>query len=263
MFNLNKLFVTGVWLEYLIRCRHFSLYYRKEGYLRDTLVDLSNNLIELGIGLNIKEEIDETIIEFDTKYPINEEEDESKKSDDIKKEDRLEVSIKAKKWHYIIKEDVANINVIEMKLLSGLDVKELTKLANKEPSLFFTQEVWNKLSDIEKNDFSDAAKCLLLNTATPSVMVVLRGAEASLRLLYEEKTRLNPENKTWRQLTKELNDKSKEYSLDQRFINFLDAFGDSKRNLAQHPNKIYTIREAVAIFMQVIGLVEEIYLELE
>ncbi len=118
------------------------------------------------------------------------------------------------------------------------------------------------MTDIEKNDLSDAAKCLLLGTATPSVMVALRGAEASIRNFYHNKTKMEPCEKTWRQLTQELKEKAKDLSIKDTFIGYLDYIGDAKRNFAQHPNKIYSLREAVMIFMQVASLIEDIYLQI-
>jgi uncharacterized membrane protein len=119
-----------------------------------------------------------------------------------------------------------------------------------------------KLTDIEKSDFSDAAKCLLLGTATPSVMVALRGAEASVRNYYQCKAQTDPGDKAWRQLTTELKNKATNLGIEDTFIGYLDYIGKAKRNFAQHPNKIYSLREAVIIFMQVVGLVEDIYLQI-
>ena len=90
-------------------------------------------------------------------------------------------------------------------------------------------------------------------------MVVLRGAESAIRNFYQRKTNSDPENKTWRQLTTELKQKSKELDIDDSFIGYLDYYGSAKRNFAQHPNKIYDLKEAVIIFMQTIGLLGDIY----
>ena len=115
---------------------------------------------------------------------------------------------------------------------------------------------------IEKNDYADSAKCMLVGIPTPSVMVSLRGAEATLREYYKRKTQKDPKKLTWRQITKELKDNSKQWGLEENFIGFLDYIGDAKRNFAQHPNKIFSIREASIIFMQIIALVEDVYTKL-
>lgn len=150
----------------------------------------------------------------------------------------------------------------ETQVETGLNPIELKKVAEQKPSEFITSEIWEKMSEIEKSDISDAAKCLLMGTATPSVMVALRGAEASLRTYYSRKTGINPSEKTWRQLTKELKEKAGNLGLKDAFIGYLDYIGDTKRNFAQHPNMIYSLREAVMIFMQVLTFVEDIYREI-
>lgn len=57
---------------------------------------------------------------------------------------------------------------------SGLNSGELLKLASKEPNEFIKKEHWEKMTEIEKSDFSDAARCLLLGSSTPSVMVAYK-----------------------------------------------------------------------------------------
>ena len=42
-------------------------------------------------------------------------------------------------------------------------------------------------------------------------------------------------------------DKSKTLGIDNTFIAFLDYFGNAKRNFAQHPNKMYALKEAVKL----------------
>ena len=178
---------------------------------------------------------------------------------DIDKDDAKELSASTREWDVVITKELKEKHVIEMELESGLNPNELLKLANKHPSEFIAEGIWKKLTDIEKSDFSDAARCLLLGTATPSVMVGLRGAEASIRNYYHRKTNEEPGNKTWRQLTNELKTRTTELGIDDTFIGYLDYIGATKRNFAQHPHKVYSLREAVIVFMQVVGLIEDVY----
>ena len=121
--------------------------------------------------------------------------------------------------------------------------------------LTFTADNFQCVRLLSRRDFD----CLLFGNATPSVMVALRGAEASLRIYYEKITGNDPGKKTWRTLTKELSDNAQSLSIDEIFIGYLDYIGAAIRNFAQHPNKIYSLREAVMIFMQVMAVVEDIY----
>lgn len=162
-------------------------------------------------------------------------------------------------WRDKIIQGLSHKPLIEVKLQSGLNPNELRKVAEQSPSEFIAKSTWDKLSDIEKSDLSDAAKCLLLGTATPSVMVALRGAEACIGKFYHSKTKMEPGEKTWRQLTSDLKTQAKALNIRESFIGHLDYIGDAKRNFAQHPNKVYSLREAVIIFMQVVGMIEDVY----
>lgn len=188
----------------------------------------------------------------------------SKYEDDVKidKDDANELVVSSQEWDAVIIKKLEEKHAMEIELQSGLNPNELLKLADKQPSEFVPEEVWKKLTDIEKSDFSDAARCLLLGTATPSVMVALRGAEASIRNYYECKTKETPGKKTWRQLTNKLKNQAQALGIEDTFIGYLDYIGEAKRNFAQHPNKVYSLREAVVVFMQVIGFIEDVYAQI-
>jgi len=146
----------------------------------------------------------------------------------------------------------------------GLEEKELQKLANKQRS-FFSSETWANMSLIEKSDFADAAKCLLAELPTPAVMVALRGAEASVRSLYTLTTGKKPTNKdTWvgmtTKLKKRINIEDRhERTIEENFISSIAYCGNSKRNPALHPNKIYSMDDAVDFFFHIVSLVSTIY----
>ncbi len=99
----------------------------------------------------------------------------------------------------------------------------------------------------------------MFDSGTPSTMVALRGGEAAIRQYYQSSTGLVAGNKTWRQITHELKKDASKYGISDTFISFLDYLGEAKRNFAQHPNKIYSIREAAVIFMQIVAMIEDIY----
>lgn len=165
-------------------------------------------------------------------------------------------------WTAIIAQEIAKIPLIAIETQKGLDPNELRKVSEKQPSEFFTPETWNRLSKLEASDLSDAAKCLLVGTATPAVMVVLRAGEASLRRYYEHETGSQSGSRTWRQLTMDLQQRREELEIEESFIGYLDYYGEAKRNIAQHPNRIYSLREATMIFMQVAAMIEDIYLQI-
>ena len=206
---------------------------------------------------NIGENIIDDILKWIDIFNKNYDDEERIKNEDAKK---LRESVNI--WREEIRKELDTKPLYKIELKSGLDINEVSKLANNKPSEFIPEQIWKKLTEIEKSDYSDAAKCLILDTATPSVMVALRGAEASLGNYYRHKTQNDPGKKTWRTLTKELKENAEALGIQETFIGFLDYIGDAKRNFAQHPNKIYTLREAVVIFMQVIAMVEDIYTQM-
>ena len=229
-------------------------YVKKEGYVLTAIREAYRFIKNEKLAVDMLDAISELIDKLDKDYP---EEDAR-----IEEEDAEAVAAVFDGLRDKLREELDNLHVMTVELQSGLNPNELRKVADKSPSELISSEIWERLSDIEKSDFSDAARCLLLGTATPSVMVALRGAEASIRNYYRSKTQSGPGDKTWRQLTKELKDKAANLGIEDTFIGYLDYIGDAKRNFAQHPNKIYTLREAVIIFMQVVGLVEDIYAQI-
>ena len=252
--NLQSVFKLGLLCQYIRYMEYFSPRIRGERRLLDGLTELHRFLESEEIAKGIVKEMSDWIQKLDKKYPDP--------AMEITKQDMSDMKEACDKWRVEILSGLDKVHVLRIELQTGLNPDELRKVADKLPSEFITSETWKKLTDIEKSDFSDAAECLLLGTATPSVMVALRGAEASIRNYYRCKTKNEPGNKTWRQLTKELKNKATDLSIEDTFIGYLDYIGDAKRNFAQHPNKIYSLREAVIIFMQVVGLVEDIYAQI-
>lgn len=251
--DLDNIYRLGLWIQRFRDSINVLPRVKGEGYLINGLAYINTILEKNQIGQDCLEEISRVREKLDSKY------DEKSMID---KNDAQQLFYYSTKWNERLHRDLITKHVVETELESGLNPDELFKLASKKSSEFIQGRVWKKLTEIEKSDFSDAARCLLLGTATPSVMVALRGAEASIRNYYRCKTKEEPGDKTWRQLTRELKSKAAELKIKDTFIGYLDYIGDAKRNFAQHPNKIYSLREAVIVFMQVVGLVEDIYAQI-
>lgn len=252
--DLLDVYELGMILQYARLMRHFCPVVQGENQLLEGLRQIHDLLEREGIAKNVLGNMADWIEKLHKDYP--------NEKMMIEKKDALAINDAVETWKQEIKKDLLNIHVLRVELQSGLNPDELRKLADKLPSEFVLLETWKKLTDIEKNDFSDAARCLLLGTATPSVMVALRGAEASIRNYYRCKTKTDPQTRTWRQITTELKGKAKDLGIEGTFIGYLDYIGDAKRNFAQHPNKIYSLREAVIMFMQIVGLIEDIYTQI-
>ena len=254
--DLLAVFNLGVYTNYLRLLHVFATnpYVRKEDYVLDNLKRVHGLLEDEKLGMDVIDDVSKWINKLDKGYP----EEEMR----VSEQDATKLGKAVEKWRDKIRRELRDAPILRIELQSGLNPDELRKVADKLPSEFISAEIWEKLTEIEKSDFSDAARCLLLGTATPSVMVALRGAEASIRNYYHHKTQSDPGKKTWRQLTQELKGKAKTLGIEDTFVGYLDYIGDAKRNFAQHPNKIYSLRGAVIIFMQVVGLIEDIYAQL-
>jgi len=261
MIKLVAIAAMGTMIECLRLQPYLQSYYRGENGIQMILNQLIYFFEQSESGSNIIPYIKSFMEELDKKYPESEVSNINGEKDIVRisMDDAVKISKEAEIWKVLMIEELISKKIIEMTLESGLNVDELYKLANGEPSFFFAENIWHVFSDIEISDFSDAARCLLLGSATPSCIIALRGAEASIRKFYRTKTGTEPKSKTWRQLTRELGRRADELGLDERFISYLDLFGDAKRNQAAHPNKIYSLREAVLIFIQIVSLVDEIY----
>lgn len=151
-----------------------------------------------------------------------------------------------------------NQKTSERKLVkTGLDPEELVKLVNKNPCTFFPENIWKKMTDIEKSDFSDASKCLLSGIATPTVMVTLRAAEAVIKNYYESATGKKARKMKLEEVIDNLVPIAAK-SGEKKIGGYLHYIRD-KRNEAQHPNKVFSFEEAVQTFFQVIGMVSAVY----
>lgn len=247
---IDNVYRLGLWIQRFRDSR--NILPTVKGGKGDVLYGLNlvqRTLVENNIGSQSKVEIPEWTKMLELKY-----------KDDvaIEKEDARKLVVDSAGWNKEIHADLIKKYVMEISE-SVLSPKELIKLANGEPSEFIKEELYAKFTDIEKSDFADAAKCLLLGSATPSVMVMFRGAEACIREFYIKKIGSDPGKKSWRWFTRELKREAQSLEIDKTFIEYLDYIGKEKRNFAQHPNKVYSVREAAAVLMQVISLVEDVY----
>jgi len=112
-----------------------------------------------------------------------------------------------------------------------------------------------KLSPTTKSDLEDAMKCLKCGIATPAAMISLRAAEDVVRKYYERKF----DEKSGRTGLKEILDKLMERSdVDKILMDYLHYIR-SKRNEAEHPEKIFRQEEAEEMFIMVTSAIKEIY----
>lgn len=112
-----------------------------------------------------------------------------------------------------------------------------------------------KLSDTTKNDLKDAMKCLRCGIATPAAMISLRAAEDVVRKYYELKFQEKPARIGLKDVLDKLMERS---DVDKTLMNYLHYIR-TKRNEAEHPEKIFPQEEAEEMFITVTNAIKEIY----
>lgn len=253
--ELASILSLGYRLQYLKRAQTLRPSVKGEGYLLENAKLIEGFAEELNINGPIKTQIKQIINKLD-KY---EEKDEEGNNIKVTDADAQFLQDKATTLYELISselQDILNFQVIEE---CCLDKSNLIKLMNKEKCVFFDEEIWNRFTEIGKSDFSDAAKCLLIGAATPATMITMRATEEILKDYYLHKTGQDPGKKAWGTLTGELR---KMQGIDSILIGHLDYLRTARRNIAQHPNRTFTQREAERIFMEIIPTVYSIFLDM-
>jgi len=165
----------------------------------------------------------------------------------VKHEDVVILKERLKIWSDRISTDLNERKVIEVFTDGILNPKHLMIGGIS----FFREEIWNELSDISKNDLNDACHCLLTQSWTPAVMISLRAAEDSVRILYKTVTGKDVKKKSLYNIIEEL---KKEEQANKILLNYLD-YVRSIRNRAEHPDEIFSQYEADRVFLQVVDMI--------
>lgn len=123
---------------------------------------------------------------------------------------------------------------------------------------FIGYEIVNKLSPVAKSDLEDAIKCIIYGIATPAAMVSLRASEDAVRKYYEFKTGKSAGVLGWKDI---LNQLLQRIDVNKTLMGHLDYIRE-KRNEAEHPEKLFSQKEAENTFLEVINAMGEIYKEM-
>src|SRR5712692_3802367 len=123
---------------------------------------------------------------------------------------------------------------------------QVTKLLNAVAELF-APNVFEKLPDVAKYDFSEAGKCTAFERSTGAASHLLRGTEATLREFYSrivKRERVNP--LLWGPMVEGL--RRRRTPPPRVLLDNLDNIRHNFRNPTQHPEKIYDIQEVQDLF---------------
>lgn len=181
-----------------------------------------------------------------------------KKGQEISKKDGKELSEDAEIWKALIYKELCARPCIEFQK-GALNQKALVDIAEGKQSDIFEKKVWNELPTIARHDFSDSARCLLVGAATPATMVGLRGIEAVIREYYALRTGKSAEKEDLFAIIKALEQKPQ---INKKLLGYIDYIRAEKRNMAQHPNNVFTQREAERTFMEIVSATHDIYADI-
>ncbi len=162
---------------------------------------------------------------------------------------------------------VERIRGVFLKELEGRQFLEISPsgllnyslLLQKGLSTLFTSEgIEEKLSDIIRNDLNEAVRALAYDIPTASAMISLRAVEGAIRELYKalkgQECRL-----AWKDALSEVENELKNRCLESKSLEgYLDHFRNV-RNEAEHPDRVFTRKEAEHILVHSAYAIEEIY----
>lgn len=253
--DLFDAFVLGGDVEYLKNAEVIMPTAKERGpgrelSLMDVLRRIRRNLTEFGINETMARLVEEWITKLRREYRAGQE---------IEQKDSEALGEDADTLEALLERALLDRPVIEFTRRGALNQRALIATSRGDSSSIFDEKIWDGLPIIAKSDFADAAKCLLFEASTPAAMIALRGMEGVIRGYYEFSIGRECGKKSLGSITKEL--RSLPYA-NTKLLDYIDYLRSEKRNLAQHPDKVFTQREAERIFMEIISAVYDIHSEI-
>lgn len=248
---LYDAYYLGTSIEYIKHLKDFDDVIvksrkKKDAPVLDVLRGIANDLEENEMNPLIQMDFDHWITKLRREY---------KSGENIKEADAKELTIEAHKFDDMIADDLLGRNIIELEEAAVLNTQALLETSEGKRSSIFETKTWKKLPSIAKSDFSDAAKCLLVKASTPATMVGLRGFEAVMREYYCFRTKNECGKKNLGDILRELR---KLPDANEKLLGYIDYLRSERRNLAQHPDKQFSQKEAEGIFSEIINAVKAI-----
>lgn len=110
------------------------------------------------------------------------------------------------------------------------------------PSALFATNVFNKLPELSKYDFSEACKCVAFNLPTAAAFHLMRGTEGVLRFYYSSIIKRNKLKRLmWGDIVNDLRKRRNPPS--KTLLDSLDNIRVNFRNPTQHPEAKYDLDE--------------------
>ena len=138
----------------------------------------------------------------------------------------------------------------------------MTEYLLEKPEMLLKNEVFGKLTDMAKFDFTSACRCISYGEATASAFHILRATEDTLKQYYfKYKKTKRLAKPMWGPMTAELRAK-KTNRPNETVLSSLDVVRVSYRNPTQHPDIKYDIESAQDLLGVCIDLLNKMAVEL-
>lgn len=227
-----------------------SIEKRGKFYILGSMIELSNILWEYGLCQREAEILDDLIDEFEEYYtnennPIQ-----------ITEYHAKELSNLIERIRGVFLKELEGKHFLEISPSGLLNYSSL--LQDGLSALFTTEGLEEKLSDIIRNDLNEAVRALAYDIPTASAMISLRAVEGAIRELYKalkgQECRM-----AWKDALNEVERELKARELESKSLEgYLDHFRNV-RNEAEHPDRVFTRKEAEHILVHSAYAIEEIY----
>ena len=225
---------------------------------------LKNKLENLEIQEGAIKEIEKFILNGDEAVDIlkqkKDNEEELSKKDIEKLNKRLKQLLKGVSenlikripiWEDRIINELIKIKVVKLSTDTILNPEKLSLGAES----FFDIKIWNKMSNLEKDDLDDGCRCISLQAWTPAGMITMRVIESVLRNYYQKQTSSDPTGKMWGQMLMDLKSIS---SANQKLAGYFEYLKDI-RNALQHPEARLLQFESEDVFHHAIHILNTFY----
>ena len=154
-------------------------------------------------------------------------------------------------WEDRIINELIKTKVVKLSTDTNLNPEKLSLGAK----LFFDIKIWNKMSNLEKDDLEDGCRCISLQAWTPAGMITMRVIESVLRNYYQNQTSNDPTGKMWGIMLDHLKSIS---SANQKLVGYFDYLKDI-RNTLQHPDARLSQFESEEVFSHAIHILNTFY----
>ncbi len=154
-------------------------------------------------------------------------------------------------WEDRIINELIKIKVVKLSTDTILNPEKLSLGAES----FFDIKMWNKMSNLEKDDLDDGCRCISLQAWTPAAMITMRVIESVLRNYYQKQTSSDPTGKMWGQM---LTDLKSIPSANQKLVGYFEYLKDI-RNALQHPEARLSQFESEDVFHHAIHILNTFY----